>query len=84
MPRVALTPRQKFKNQRAVLTEQCELLLFLRKLHKKDVAEFLGITNQSVCKQFREKRLSSEVAMAVFYLTNASAEEIERCVKMKW
>ncbi|MBQ0009122.1 MAG: hypothetical protein KBS97_02485 [Firmicutes bacterium] len=84
MPRVALTQQQKFKNQRAVLTEHCDLLLYKNHLHKKDVAEFVGLTPDAVCKQFQSKAITVEVAMAVFYLTNAGAEEIESGMKMRW
>lgn len=84
MPAVALTPQQKFTRQRTRLSEECDVLLFRNKINHTEVAEFMGITSQAVNKQFRDKNITVDTAMAVFYLTDANAEDIQRIMKMKW
>lgn len=84
MPAVALTPQQKFKRQRIRLSEECDVLLFRKKINHTRVAEFMGITPQAVNKQFRDRNITVDTAMAVFYLTDAKAEDIQRIMKMKW
>jgi predicted transcriptional regulator len=84
MPAVALTPQQKFLRQRRRMSEECDVLLFRKKLSHTQVAEFMGITPQAVNQQFRDHKVTVDTAMAVFYLTDAKPEDIANIMKMKW
>lgn len=84
MPAVALTAQQKFIRQREKMSDDCDFLLFRKKISHSKVADFIGITPQAVNQQFRDKRVTIETAMAVFYLTDADANEIKKIMKMEW
>ena len=66
------------------MSEECDVLLCRKKISHTKVADFMGITPQAVNKQFRDRNITVDTAMAVFYLTDTSAEDIQRIMKMKW
>lgn len=84
MPAVALTAQQKFIRQREKMSEECDVLLLRKKISHSKVANFIGISPQAVNQQFRDRKVTVETVMAVFYLTDADADEIKKIMKMKW
>jgi predicted transcriptional regulator len=84
MPRTrGYTAEQKLDFQTKHTAETCEFLLMQNRVSKSSVAEFVGITPAAVSAQFRGKRLTVEVLIAVLSLTDADPDRIERMLKIK-
>lgn len=83
MPRTkGFTNEQKIEHQRELLSDRLDLLLYKNKIPKKKVAEYVGISNQALCKQFRDNVITIPVLMAVITLTDAEAGSVEKMLKI--
>lgn len=84
MPRVVgFTNQQKLAHQKEVLTDRCKLLLYESGISQIELADYLGITPQALCRQFREKRLRTDTLIAIFSLTDAEEDRIKDYMTIK-
>lgn len=78
MPKVrGLTQEQRLSNQEGLLADRCDVLLYEKKVSKSKVAEYVGKTPQAIGKQFRSKRLSVDVLIAIVTLTKIEPERLK-------
>lgn len=79
MPRVkGLTNMQKIEQQKLILAEKCKLLLFEKKIKRKDVAEVAGISPQALGYQLNTGNITLPVLMTLIALTDVDAENIKK------
>jgi plasmid maintenance system antidote protein VapI len=85
MPRVrGYTARQKLDFQKKHMAETCEILLVKNRVTKKKVADFVGITPETVCQQLHGRQnISTGVLIAIISLTDADAETVINMLKIK-
>lgn len=84
MPKVCgFTDSQKIENQRISMSAKVDHLRLDHNLSYKKIAETLGITEQAVSQQFRNRNITLKVILAVFYLTGAEPEEIGKIMKVR-
>lgn len=84
MPRIiGFTSQQKLAHQKEVLADRCKLLLYESGISQLELAEYLGITPQALCRQFKEKRLRTDTLIAIFSLTNTDESRIKDYMTIK-
>lgn len=67
---------QLYKQSTIMLTKWARGRLAEKGIKSKDLASLVGISPSGLSTQFNRNRLSTEVLMAVIYLTNADPREV--------
>jgi hypothetical protein len=65
------------------VAEVCERQLAKNHVSKTAVANYLGITPQSAWQQFKEKRITADMLIAVVTLTDMDADEVKKLLTIE-